>query len=233
MAVSNVKKVPMLASDLFAKSQGSLNNGIQECHWCSAACDQTWRHDDSPPIPFQKNKSRARCPANHWICVGCWLWRRQRVTVTYLDNSYRDSQSATNHSWWVVDSDARAINSNCKSMLHSTLLKPPNRFVLSLKEDGTQNHLHLAVANDISVIEANTPLFFTLNNVVSEYTVYDLETALKDRDASRSPGVRALISWFGPWEMDQKSKVRSVGKPQEVKITETTKKVIQASGKSG
>lgn len=231
MVESKVVKFPMLASDLFAKSQGSFNNGAdQRCHWCSAVCDQSWRHDDLPPIPFHKNKNQAKCPANNYICVGCWLWRRLRVTVTFLDGSYKDGQSAINHSWWITDNEAKAINQGCKSLLHSTLLKPPNRFVLSLRDSNCQSFIHLAVANDISIIEANTPLFFTLNNVVSEYTVYDLEVALKDKDASRSPGIRMLLGFFSPWDVEQTDKRRGVGKPQEVQLTKTTKKIITTSG---
>ncbi|RJQ26418.1 hypothetical protein C4577_03640 [Candidatus Parcubacteria bacterium] len=221
----------MLASDLFAKSQGSVNNGIQNCHWCSAACDMTWRHDDPPPIPFLKNKNLARCPANSFMCVGCWLWRRSRVTVFFLDNSYKDSQTAANHSWWITDSDAKVITPDCQKLLQATLLKPPNRFVLSLKTDPViPNHLHLAIANDVSIIEANTPLMFSFNNIVSEYTVYDLETALKDKDAVRTPGVRLLLSYFTPWEYPAMDKKRTAGKPPEIQLSATTKKIITTSG---
>lgn len=218
------------ASDLFAVSQGSANLGSYECHWCGSKCMQDWRHDEPPSVPFVKNKNQARYPANHWICIGCWLWRRPRVTVSFLDGSYKDGQTASNHSWWVTDKDAKAINQSCKSMLHSVLLKPPNSFVLSLKDPSYQNNLHLAVANDISVIKADTILYFTLNNVVSSYSVYDLETALKDKEACQSPGVRLLLDWFSPWEVQQRSKVQSVGKPKEIMVTETTKKIIQKSG---
>ena len=223
----------MSASDLFAQSQGSLNfdgETGQRCHWCGSACNQDWKHDDLPPIPFVKIKNQAKCPANHWICVGCWLWRRGRVTVTFVDGSYKDGQTASGHSWWVTDDSAKAVNSSCQHLLHSCLLKPPNRFVLTLITEGFSNNLHLAVANDVSIIEAETPLLFTINNIVSEYTVYDLETALKDPEASRTPGVRMLLKYFHPWEYPKLEKRRPVGKPPEVKVSEGVKKVISLSG---
>lgn len=222
--------IPISASDLFAISQGSVNNGSYRCHWCGSKCDDTWRHDDPPPIPFQKNKNKARYPAEHWICLGCWLWRRSRVTVTFLDGSYKDSQPATHHSWWITDDSAKAINSSTKHFLHSSLLKPPNRFILSLVDEGVQNQIHLSVTNDVAIIEANTPLFFTYNNILCEYTVYDLDTALRDKEASRTPGVRILLSYFSSWEVPQLDKRRPIGKPKEVQISEHTKKVITLSG---
>lgn len=233
MATNKQETPVMTASDLFAVSQGSINFDAgtnQQCHWCGSKCNMDWRHDDLAPIPFQKNKNQAKYPSSHYICVGCWLWRRARVTVTFLDGLYKDSQSASRHSWWITDSDARSINADCQKGLHPYLLSPPNRFVLSLTDGKTPNHLHLAVANDISIIESSTPLFFTFNNIVSEYTVYDLEVALKDKDASRTPGVRVLLNWFTPWESVQAEKKRNVGKPKEIQVTDTTKKVIQVSG---
>jgi hypothetical protein len=227
-----VNMSPVTASDIFAISQNSANLGRFKCHWCGTKCDDSFRHDDPPPIPFQVNKSLAKCFGEHWICHGCWLWRRLRVTVTFIDNTYKDSQCAQNHSWWITDKESKAINQSCKSLLPNLLLNPPNKFVLSLLDDTKiQNLLHLSVSNDISVIEANTPLRFTINNVVSEYTVYDLKTALEDEEASRSPGVRLLLNWIGPVDWPQIDKRRSVGKPKEIMVSEHAKRVITLSGK--
>ncbi len=222
---------PVLASQLFATSQGSLCHGPDECHWCGAPCERLWAHDDIYPIPFVKSRSGAKRAANNWICLGCWLWRRKRVTVQFLDGTFKDTQTATGHSWWITDNDAKALNPTTKSrdLIYRTLLKPPIKFCLSLTDNET-NHLHHCVANDVCEIKADTGLAFTLNNILHYYSIYDLEEALRTESEGRDPGVRALIRFLGHYKMDVPEVKKKSGRPKESNGGET-KKLIAASGR--
>lgn len=207
----------MLATELFSISQGSgVLRGPDQCHWCSGCCERIWPHDDHQQVMVgRRNPWKARCPGANYLCHGDWLWRRKSVTAFFLDGSYKDRQCALNHSWWITDEDAKALGSagsNTRKMLYPLLLQPPNRFCVTLLADNVPNMLHLAHANDVAEIKADTPLTFTLGNVAMEYCIYDLGTALRDKNAARSPGVSALMQFCGPWELPESPK-RGRGRP--------------------
>lgn len=193
---------PVLASDLFAWSQGSRNTGPDECHWCTAPCARLLLHDDDPPIPFVKGshlRRFAKRPANGYTCLGCWLFRKKRTTVQYLNGKLRDSSAPMEYSWWITEKGAWAIGKEDGPALYALLLKPPLRFSLSLVTEDTQNHLQLqTVCNAVSGIQAEQQLPFTLNGAPLTYTIYELEEALRGRQQGVAPGVRALTNFLGP-----------------------------------
>lgn len=235
---------PMLASELFAISQGSFNfgDGRWKCHWCgSELCTNEFAHDDVPNVPFLRSKSTAKCPIESYICHGCWLWRRGKTTVNFLAGSFQDSQLAKNHSWWITEQGACALKYQKDfDELYRLLSKPPKRFVLALRrpEDKVDTLIQLAVANDPGGILAKTPLFFTINNIQHEFTVYELTESFKNGKDVYGPGVRALWDFLGEPPDDVKSRhpsskddVRKQGEKQKRdNPLKTLEKVIAASG---
>ena len=220
----------MLASELFATSQGSICSGEDRCHWCGSSCERLWPHDDPIVPPLFKTKSNALCPGNGYICHGCWLWRRKRVTVPFLVGGFQDGQEAGKHSWWITATGGWAIRGADCLPLYRQLLEPPLAFALLLKSaDCPRSELHLAVANQHAKVMADTELFFTLDNKPLSYTVYDLDTALKVGEAGQSPGVQALFRFLGKPVMPP-AKPKDKGRGME--DGRTTKKVVTAaSGK--
>lgn len=192
------------ASDLYALSQGTSNIGPEECHWCASNCKRIWFHDDAPPVPFIRSKSMAMRTNNPYICTGCWLFRRKRITVTELGGKWKDGQQPICHSWWITDKGAWVVNPKDPESIYPLLLKPPNRFVLAILDGVAANHLQLMQVNDIAEIRAETPLRFTVNNIPHTYTVYELQEALEGAgegkqigDGGKQPGVGALIRLLG------------------------------------
>jgi len=227
--------MPLTASDLYAISCGYRNDGIWLCHWCGAKCSDRNEHDDAPRLIGVRRAVFARYPCNPWICNGCWLWRRQRITVTYLDGKWKDRQCPMDHSWYVTPTDAKAIRPECHDQLARVLLNPPRCFSLSLVEPGEKNHLQLCQANDEVEVKGGTPLVFTLNGIPHSYTVYELDNALQDDNAHAGPGVLALIRHLGLVRKERKlveGKERGVRgrKKDEMPTGEPLRKVIQASG---
>jgi hypothetical protein len=161
-----------------------------------------------------------------------------------MDGSYKDSQARYHHSLWLTDTEAivpmKQIDRQTRSapeLLYPKLLNPPLRFCLALLHDGhPQNDLHLMVVNDVSIINANTTLQFTANNIAMVYSPYELEKALRDDNNSRSPGVAALLAAIGPYKLPEKPVLdRKAGRPKEddredVIAAREARRVIRASG---
>lgn len=231
----------MLASELFAISQSTSCKGDQECHWCSAPCNRGQLHDDDPPmIGIKRNAQMARRPGNPWICNGCRLWRRPRVTINFLNGSFLDGQTARRHSWWITEEGAQAINpewtkkedwSVTYQMLWTKILKPPLRFCLALLDGPSpiENHLQLCVANDLPVVKASTLLSFTVNGVVFRYSIYELKEALRRGQSGKEPGVGELIRLLGSCDLHPRIKPedeeRKPGPP--IKSAAPLKEVIE------
>lgn len=211
----------MLASDLYAMSQNEKNKGTERCHWCGAATERgRERHNDpAPGIPMRSqvsfdatgrlsgsavNPLRACCPEEPWICRGCWLWRRERISVPYLSGGMSDRQAPMKHSWFVTDKRSWGVRLADYGKLYELLLAPPRRFFLALlrEKDKVPNLLHRAVANvfDRDVL-AGDSLSFTLNNTPMTYSPYELEQALRNGSIGKDPGVRALVSVLGTYEL--------------------------------
>lgn len=237
----------LTGAELFAISQGHECKGVQECHWCGSPCENRWRHDDPLPIPFVRTVSVALRPGSLWICQGCWLWRRQRVTVQRLDGSWQDGQSASKHSWWVTEGAAWVLTKSNKdgtrepikealSPLWEQILSPPSKFFLSLLDGVGVNHVSLVVVNHIPELKATTPLSFTINNVKHTYTIYELEEASRNQETNGlEPGVQALIRLLGmpPVSFTPHPEKRTSGRPRitaEDNSNQRVKRQIRASG---
>lgn len=207
----------LLASELFAISQGSLCSGEDSCHWCSAPCPRSWPHDDSAILPFMKSRFPAKRPGNAYVCSACWLYQRKRITVQFLDNSFVDGQTASNHSWWITSRGAWGLQATDYKMLLDLLLQPPAQFVLSLITDKTiTNYLQLALANNMPAINVETTFAFTINNIPHTYTIYELEQAIRHGSAGRLPGVQALCKLCAlpePADMGKAKVVLPRGRP--------------------
>lgn len=222
--------MPLSAADLFALSQGSVNTGDQQCHWCGSACDRTWTHDDLPPVPFMRSSPSARCPGNAWVCAGCWLWRRGSVTVNFLGGGQKDRQKAENHSWWVTEEGAWALAPSSKEAIYQQLLRPPRRFLLALRTD-IPTLLQLSLVNDNVGLDTQTPLKFTINNIPHQFTVYELTETLIHGPEGREPGSRALLRHFGvclPARAIQEP--LKIGRPKTLPDGRSTKTTIISSG---
>lgn len=200
------------APQLFAISQGNNHiAGDDRCHWCGSPCPRKWPHDDAgtnlhyvapintdPSSNLYRKRTTAKCPGNSYICIGCSIYRRKRVTVNFMGGGLKDRQEPRHHSWWVDTTGGWAVNKQCAEDMCLRLMMPPHQFVLSLlTDDCKENLIHLAVANDLVEIKADTPLTYTLNNKPLEYTIYEFEEAMKHGTEGKSPGVRALFDFFG------------------------------------
>ncbi len=221
----------MLASELYALSHGKLCKGPTECHWCGAACERLWPHDDPPPVPFIRSHSTAKRPGNAYICVGCWTWRRRRVTVPFLTNcEYVDLAAAPDYAWWVTEEGAFALRAADYATIAKLLVRPPLRFCLALLDgDGAVNHLQLMLANDVREIKGDTPLEFTVNGVPHTYSVYELEEALKGTDTTgMTAGTRFLAARLAPHvpAPTKDDPDRGRGRPPAMPDAKTTTKKI-------
>lgn len=213
-----MEKKSVYASEVYAQSQGNECFGFQECHWCGAPCGDLFPHDDllihSIQIGIRKLHTYAKRPNNTYICMGCWLWRRKRLTITFMDADYKDGRCPVNFSWLITPDYAKAIKSTNKKEIYGYLLNPEKVFVLSLITEKSINHLHCAIANAHEVVTAETELFFTIDNIVLSYTIYELEDALTSSPQGKSPGIISLIHFFGPIDIPFKEQIKKrVGRP--------------------
>ncbi len=225
----------LLASDLFAISQGSKNAGPESCHWCTAACDRTWFHDDRPPmIGVRIDTSTVKRPGSHYICCGCWLWRRPKVTACFLTGGYKDSQAAKNQSWWITEDHALAIEPRDYTRLWELLLSPPHKFALALLEKTSineVNNLQCALVNDNKEVKASTDLYFTISNVKYSYTVYELGFSVEHGPDGKDPGVQALWRFIGaPPETFKEKRKQGRPKKAEERVTERTVRAKSGGG---
>lgn len=196
----------MLASELYASVQSTVCIGPDECHWCSAKCKRLWPHDEQPTFQYntrQASTFHALRPSNSYICTGCWHFRRKSVTIRFLDGKILDRKAPKDFSWFITEEEALAIDKKSpldKIKLYELLLKPPTTFCLMIRETG-DNRIQSAIVNDMEEIRADTPLRFTIDNVLHEYTIYELEKALKNTDVGgNEPGVQALFRIYGQIE---------------------------------
>jgi len=188
----------MTAAEYYATLFGSKCSGDNRCHWCNSPCDRRWFHNDPLPRPFCKQKSLARNPSSYWICFGCFHWHKPRTTVTFLDGTQRDKQTACQYSWWLDDQGPLAVKRDNADLIYAKLLNPPLRFVLALLDGANEiNHIQFFELNDNVEVKASTVLRFTLNGILHTYSVYELEEALKRGPEGKEPGVNALIRLFG------------------------------------
>lgn len=205
----------MLATDLFAIVNSTYNTGTLECHWCGASCGRRWVHDDPPTLSCHKSTSTAKKPGNSYICVGCWLYRKQSTTVTYLGGELKDRQSLRNFSWVITDR-VWTLDKELAQSIYKLLLDPPKRFCLSIIDKSKENLIHNAVVNNLKEIRADTELDFTFDNSPYRYSVYELFEGLKNGVDGKLPGVRVLIEYLGAYEFapdEIKEPQKGAGRP--------------------
>ncbi len=189
----------VLASDLFAEATGLRNGGHLPCHWCGAQCLPQWKHDDPGRQPHSKIYTPAKFPQSLYVCNGCRMFRRSSFTIRFLDESFRDRQTGGQHSWWMTTKGVWGVQKGSCAALLELLLSPPLRFCLALTDGTAPNYLQLMVVNDLAEVLADTPLRFTVNNVVFSYSVYELEDAVKLRITDgKEAGIRELMKFLGP-----------------------------------
>mgnify|MGYP000446835940 FL=1 len=222
----------MTASDLYAISQGYKNEGSEKCHWCGSCCTRQWKHDDPGPVPFQRGKPYrpSAFPASPWICKGCWAWKRKRITVKFLNGTFKDGQCPEDHSWWIEEGGAYGIQPSMYTHLRDKLLSPPLRFLLLLKIETPHNFLQLSQINDLQQIKAETTLSFSVDNVVHQYSVYELERVAKAEDANgMMPGTRALASLLkGLLPETNEEEKRGRGRPStEENTASSTRRIVK------
>ncbi len=195
----------MTSSEIWARANNMKCEGEMECHWCGAPCKRLWRHGQPPPMPFTKRTYFAKRANANYICSGCWSFRRARVTIRCLDGSFIDGQCAENYSWLIKEDGCFYVPvTKDSNPLYPILLdNPPLRFSLMLMEKGkAKNMLQFGVVNDLTTIQADTELAFTINNIPHTYTVYELDEALKHGPEGKSPGTQALIRFLGEYKPD-------------------------------
>ena len=214
---------PITAIDLYAITQGYRNTGDQLCYWCGSACDKSRPFHHPPHLTGVKYVTTAKRPGNCYTCNGCWLWGRERITVTQLGkdakgkHTFHDGHVPTHHSWWMTSDGAWIVQKEDYPALYECLLKPPLRFTLALLSKprilpdnsvirrtkpkllipSTLNSLHLAHCNDLVTIDGATTLYYTLDNKEYCYTTYELERALLNGGNGISSGTRFLLDFLG------------------------------------
>lgn len=223
---------PLTAPQLYAMSQNDPCFGINECYFCASPCTSERTHTQPPPQPFMPfNRSHVKRLMSPWICRGCWLFRRTRITVDYLSTGAngraemtKDIQAPMNHSWYITEKGAWAIRLDTdQSALYEALLDPPLRFCMSLLTGKEQTHLQIVPVNDCHEIRGDTPLSFSVDGVNYVYTTYELNESLNGKIVSdHIPGVRRLIELLGLYETGRKTlslkneseKERTSGRPK-------------------
>lgn len=230
----------MIASEMYALSQANRCHGTHECHWCAGPCTSLITHNDLDLMPFIRSTSGARRPANPYICIGCWLFRRKSITAFFLDGSFKDRQCPMLHSWWIEPGVSFAVDLKSigdQEELLERLLNPPHHFSLMILDDAQENMLHRAVANNNSEILSGTSLKFTYANITHEYVPYELEDILmKDSDPSgKSSGSRVLAELLKDaprTKSEDAQRKRNKGRPsaEEDPNDKRHRKLIRKSG---
>lgn len=219
----------MRASELYAISQGSKCDGREKCYWCLGPCTQHWKHDDVPYLPFSKSSQLPKYPGGHYICSGCWHWRRKSLTVNYLGGGQKDRQQPKDHSWIITKTGAYGITPAPSQHVIDYLTNPDLPFCLSIvTNDKIPNLIHLAEVNQPQELTAETLLEFTVDHTLFTYSIYELEEGLKYGREGKMPGVQALIKMFavekGKDEVNPiKEEPRPVGRPKEMNQSDKQK----------
>lgn len=218
----------MNVSEFYAEVLGKKCKGQFRCRWCGSPCSDA--HNQFMWPEAAAIKEFCKCPSNHYVCMGCFLYRRQRITLNFMDGTYKDRQAARNHSWIITEKGIVAFNSPSPDLLEF-VLQPPVKFAMSII-DKIPNQIQLAAMNDFPEIKANTPLVFTMNGEKIEYTVYELKEAIDHGEQGKEPGVRLLLSLVG--ELPKKvvnMEKRERGRPVNVEDETTQVKRLVSSKK--
>ena len=221
----------LTAPQLYAISQSikPLDKAQFQCHYCSAPCNNQLSHNEPEPNPFMKRKYPALRPGEPNICIGCWLWRRKRITIPFLkQGEWQDGRCPMEYDWWISDTEAKAIRPCDSALLYERLLDPPIRFCLMLGTGpDAPCHLQQGIVNEIAKIEGGTPLTYTVMGKPLMYNIYELLEALKNGTKGKEPGVQELIRILGPIKNVQEKRER--GRPP---APDKPSRVVSASGQA-
>lgn len=233
------------AIEMYANSQGFVCDGPDQCHFCSAPCKRVIPHNDKKPITGYKYDTDAKLPGNVYMCVGCWLWQRERITVPFLNGGLKDCQTPKNWGWLIEPGTAKGIRlkstgtyepGDDRMALVAKLLKPPHQFALSLVRPGVHNKLYRCPVNDNAEVRADTELRFAIDNREFTYTVYELEAAVKEGPEGTENGVQELCRLLGVEkkselelmiDADLKAKEEKAGPGRPPALVNTARKVIK------
>ena len=235
-----MSRIPLTSPELYATANGAKCEGPDQCHWCGAPCGRLLKHDDVPLGPhFPKSKQAPKYPGNSYLCLGCWLFRRRKITVHHLSRDakgrydWRDGQAPMNQGWWITDAGAWALRQTDATLLIALLKRPPRRFSLSfLTTVGTLNLLHQVPCNDVAELRADTPLHFAVDNVPHAYTTHELSQAPRLGSAGLMGGTRFLCGIMGipeHVEPDPEPPPKP-GRPKNKEDGRTTKTILAMSG---
>lgn len=242
----------MTTPELYASIEGRICQGTQRCHWCGAGCSQTYLHNEPPPVIGAPKLNVAKIPSSPYICHGCWLFRRGSITITFPDESRKDRCKPLEYGWFLTPGQALGIKPHDtldeeglypSKKLYEILLNPPPKFSLSIIDKGTTLYPQLTPVNDFKEIAKDTTLLFSLNNIQHNYTVYELEEALREphivqwiegkpnwSDPKNSPsaGVRALLKRLGEWRVEAKPERLEGhrGRPPALDDAKTLKEIV-------
>lgn len=188
----------MTSSELYALSQDTKCTGNLECHWCGSPCQQLWTHDNYSILPYKHNLYPCKKPSNPYICIGCWMLRRKRVTIPFIDGTYKDGQCPIHFSWLITRDFSTSISISLdthKKRLVDFLIKPPLQFCLSIITR-SPNNLQMCKINDFQEIKLDTSLLFYVDGIEFQYSVYELEQAKIHGPEGMSPGTNWLVKYL-------------------------------------
>lgn len=215
-------------TQMFASAHSSKCEGSEFCYWCAAPCQRLWMHGEPPPMPFVRKPCKVKRPSSHFICMGCWLFRCKRKTLHYLRGGFKDGMAAVFQSWFITPHECKIITPEDFPALLEVLRKPPKQFTISLLSQQHVNYLHLCEANHNDEILADTELKISIDNVILNYSVYELEEALKNGFAGKGPGVQAIVRYLKLPEPKPVEDKRERGRPEPLADGRVTKQPIKS-----
>lgn len=222
--------------ELFAQVHSHKCQGDQECHWCSAPCGRDYIHDELQPMLGVRHKPKARRPNSPYICVGCRLLRRRSITIHFLSGGYKDRQQALLWSCLITLDEYKVIRlPEDVITLGKILLKPPPVFALLLTTGQLKLLPQFGTVNERTETKGGDLLYFDYNNTPHQYTIYELELALKgEPEEGLEPGVRLLASLLRPHfsltKTEKKTNPQGGRPPAPLTSKQTVEKIITRSG---
>ncbi len=201
-------------SQIYAIANNGTCEGEMECHWCGSPCKRNFFHDDVLPFTIGGKREYAKKPMSPYICTGCFLFRRKRITVWFPDKEFKDSQAPARHSLLYGKYECLALRKGSGKFIYPKLLSPSLFFVLALIDENQDNPIQHHVSNCFEVISSSMELEFTYNSKPFSYTINDLENALKHGMNGAPPGAAHLVRYFGEWEFPKEEKEDP---PKEIK----------------
>ena len=220
----------LTATQIYTLSQNKKpSKGKESCHFCSSPCDLSLVHNEPKADIGTKRTYLAKMPGSPYTCLGCWLFRRPRLTIRFLDKTYIDGKCPIDWSWFITETEALSFKSiNMSPFVYKILLNPPLKFVLAIVEDSIKNHPQLMVSNDLESIEKDTKLNYTFNGRHFVYTIYELEQALRHGTQGIEPGVQELVRRFGPHQLpaEEEDSIEGPGRRPPMEDAKALKKVV-------